>query len=462
MKRILPLTLAVIMTIGVFSCGNKADEVKNPKPMNQSESAAETDGKTVITIGSPAYNAMEMPLINKFNSSQDEYVVELKNYAELIEVDYDDEKALNMMRMEIANGTAPDIIMCHPEFMADFIRQNAFADLYQLMDSQDGVKREDFLPNVLEGFEINGKIPAISSGFYIRTAVAKVKNVGADKENWTPEEAIEAYNSKPENSEFMESTGNYIADFFMAKASRSCIDLENYTCDFTNKEFITTLEFIKDTPKIAEEPDLVNMSEDEVSAFFRDKETALMFDKKIVNEISIAGINDALGNNISALFGGEDTVFVGYPSTDGKGYTTGCDFMYAITDNSPNKEGAWKLICYLMDEKTQKTNNLQNAGIPVFQSVLDEAAFELDEKVTGSIRSCYLLPDGSEDFVISNETIEKAYNYIMNIEFEPYFNYIVESIVDEECRAVLAGDRTTEECADILQSRISIYLSERK
>lgn len=462
MKRILPLTLAVIMTIGVFSCGNKADEVKNPKPMNQSESAAETDEKTVITIGSPAYNAMEMPLINKFNSSQDEYIVELKNYAELIEVDYDDEKALNMMRMEIANGTAPDIIMCHPEFMADFIRQNTFADLYQLMDSQDGVKREDFLPNVLEGFEIDGKIPAVSKTFYIRTANAKVKNVGDGKENWTPEEAMEVYDSKPEESYFLNSTGDHIADFLLKKAGRNCIDLKNYTCDFNNEDFKNTLDYVKSSPKNVEDVRLDEMTDDEVDAFFRDKESELMYDRAIINEFTIAGINDTLTNNICTQFGGEETVMVGYPSYDGNGYITSCDFMYAINEDSPNKEAAWKFITYLLGEDILRDANLHNGGIPVIQSVLEEAAFEFDENVSGSIRSCHYLPDGSEDFNISDETVQKAYDYITGVEFDPYLNYILSNMITEECRAVLEGDKTAEECADILQSRISIYLSERK
>ena len=70
--------------------------------------------------------------------------------------------------------------------------------------------------------------------------------------------------------------------------------------------------------------------------------------------------------------------------------------------------------------------------------------------------------DRSEDFNISDETVQKAYDYITGVEFDPYLNYILSNMITEECRAVLEGDKTAEECADILQSRISIYLSERK
>lgn len=460
MKKIFELSLILVMTMGVFSCGSKSDEVKNPKPPAQSET--EPEGKKVITIGTPAYNAMEMPIINKFNSSQNEYVVELKNYAELIDSDYDSDEALNIMRMEIANGTAPDIIMCHPEFMADFIRQNTFADLCQLMDSHDGVKREDFLPNVLEGFEIDGKIPAISSTFFIRTADAKVKNVGINKENWTPEEAIEVYNLKSEESSFLNSTGDYFADFFLKKAGRNCIDLKNYTCDFNNEDFKNTLNYVKTSPQTIEDEGIDEMSDDELNAFFRDKESELMFDRAIINEFTIAGINDTLTNNICTQFGGEETVMVGYPSYDGKGYITSCDFMYAINEDSPNKEAAWKFITFLLDKDILRDTNLHNGGIPVIQSVLDEAAFEFDENVKGSIKSCHILPDGSENFDISDETVQKIYDYIVGVEFDPYLNYILSNMITEECHAVLVGDKTVEECADILQSRISIYLGERK
>ena len=42
------------------------------------------------------------------------------------------------------------------------------------------------------------------------------------------------------------------------------------------------------------------------------------------------------------------------------------------------------------------------------------------------------------------------------------FDYTIESIIKEEAAAFFAGDKTAQETADLIQSRVSLYLGEQR
>jgi len=452
---------ALIIMTSSFSCGEDVEEINDSQESATDENAE--NNKTVLTIGMPGINNLLEPLIKDFNKKSKDCEIKIVDYAELTDDSFDGGKAVHQMNLDLAAGKAADIICCHPEFMAEFIQKDVFVDMYELMESHDGIKKEDFIPNVIKGFEVNGKIPAISNGFYIRTAIAKTKNVGEGMENWTPQQAIEAYRSMPENMEFLYDSGdgNRNANFFMTKAARSCIDMKNYSCSFNNQEFINILDFL---PQLSYQKHnySIEMTEEEIEIYFKELNMSYINDKSLISEININGLNHQLGYNIFADFGGENITFVGYPSEDGNGYITGADHMYGISKSCQNTDAAWEFISYLLSEEVLMEYNLENACIPVIQDILDKAYTESGSNADGYMRTDYLFPDGRDNMKIPEEMIQYAYEYITNVQFEPYFSYEAESIVREEYAAVIAGEKSGKECADIIQSRISIFMNEKK
>lgn len=462
-KRITALALAAMTLCTGVSCSNEKTE------LSETSTRVTADGKTIITIGMPGLNTLAMPYVVGFNDycrkNMLNYEIEIVDYSKM--VDDDDEyatKAVNKLKMEMATDNTPDIVVLHPMYMAELLQKGVFEDMYSLMESYDGANPEDFMPNVLEGLEYDGEIPAVPYSFFIRTAVAKTEFVGEDAENWSVEQAIEAYEKYSGEMQFVgtQSEEDFLADYILKKASKNCVDLENYTCNFSNPEFLSLLEFLRDNPKqSAYAPDFDAMTEQEVDAFFRDRELEFINDTSLIKPVTIDNLGQALGNEIYTYFGGEDVTFVGYPSEDGIGAVTYTNWLFGISRESKNKEGAWEFINYLLSEDVQ-TELYETGGIPVIKKYLDEQYNNKDTEDHRSIYyELYARGDYNARLYITEKAVQQYYDYILSAKFEPYSDERIEAMIDEECAAAIAGEKSPEEVARILDSRISIYLSEK-
>lgn len=111
----------------------------------------------------------------------------------------------------------------------------------------------------------------------------------------------------------------------------------------------------------------------------------------------------------------------------------------------------------LKDKNYQHKANEENRGLPVIKSFYDYyMSLSADNE-----NSILFVPDWQEDTPITKEQAEQIRDYIFRTKFSPYFNFEINSIISEECAAVINGEKTGSECADILNNRIGIYLSER-
>ncbi len=466
-RKITALTLAVMTLCCGVSCGkDKPEDISDSQEKEENvESSA-----NIITIGMPGANMLAMPYVTGFNDYSRKnklgYELEVVDYSKMVEDDDDEyaSKAVNKLKMDMATDNSPDIVVLHPMYMAELLQKDVFADMYELMELYDGANSEDFLPNVLEGFEYEGELPVVSPNFYIRTAVAKTEFVGEDAENWSVEQVIEAYEKYSGEMQFVgtQTEEGFFADYMLRKASKNCVDLENYTCNFSNPEFLSILEFLRDNPKqSAYDPDLEAMTDQEIDAFLRDRELEFINDTSLIKPVTIDNFGQSLGNQIFSSFGGEDVTFVGYPSEDGEGAYTYTNWLYGISRESKNKEGAWEFINYLLSEDVQ-TEFYETGGIPVIKKYLDAQYNNKDKEDHRSIYyGLYVPGDYDAGMYITEEAVQQYYDYILSVRFEPYMDYRIDSIIDEECAAAIAGEKSPEEVARILDSRISIYLSEK-
>ncbi len=474
-KKITALTLAVLTLGATVSCGrDKPEEINDsqessstPEPTEPPESVPDSE-KITVTIGMPLIYEVIAPEIREFTKESPKYKAEIVYYSQQVEDDdFYHSKAVNLMKLDLISGKAPDIIFLSNKDMADFVNKGAFVDLYELMEQYDGVKREDFLPNVIEGLEVDGQLPAACYGFDISTVAAKTKHVGENMENWTPEEAIAAYNSMPEGMQFnVSSDSTYFTHFMVYKAMFNSIDFRNHTCDFLSGSFIDLLEFCCENPISPEyQPDLDAIPYEEVLASISEGKLSIIKDKRLLEMIHITGINSYVGEQVSTCFNGADITFVGYPSETGDCAVTEAYGMFGISKSCQNKEAAWAIVNHLFSNEYQNKINDENTCIPVIKSVLDEKLADKSRENKNSIYSTTLYKEGtdelSDDKFIKDETVQQVYDYILNVEFSPYKNDIIQNMVVEECAAALAGEKTAEEVAEILQGRVEIYLSER-
>ncbi len=465
-KTALILSLAVMLS--AVSCSDVSDGTSGISDSSSlSASTTESGVKTSITIA-----IAESPdswlgwqrvwkKAEKMNSGSGPYSVEIKHY-EFDEDDNTGDSSVSRLSMDILAGKAPDIISASP-FQLDKFRKNGYlADIGALMDSGTGLNREDFLDNVIDSVEQDGKISVIYPAFTIYTAAAKTSLVG-DTGNWTMHQAMDACN---------DFGGDFLADMYTKYDMRhyffhgimiDCIDFRGHTCDFST-ELPEVIDFLDSVPvmekRFGDSTAVIGQIHDNTA---------------LVKEMWIPGISYYYADEILRNFADEPFTFVGYPTNSGSGTYASVPSAFGIMANSKHKDEAWVVLSELFFGTTFQTEISDNAyGIPVRKNVVEnllsldadagqpsESEEETSPKkpMPTSIRAPVELPDGTQ-MRLSDAQIKQLSDFITSLEIDPFVSPNMEWMIKEESDYVFEGERSAEQCADILQNRIGLYLSE--
>lgn len=446
-KKIMILLASAVLTAAT-ACGEKGE-------VSLTETSYDESGRPVVTIG--MFGNGPLPDLGDHLSAPTDIAVEYVNYAKDVGEDYGNEKAFMQAKQAILSGDPPDIIALPPEFMLKLYKLGALTDLYEFMEEYDGLKPDEFLPNVLEGFELNGELPAMAEAYTIRTYFAKTKFVGKEYENWTPQEAMSFYESMPEGMSFMEENGGEatLMNYMLNMSYTDYASPFSNTCDFRGGGFTKILDFCVNNPF---ESGYVSSYEDYWSL-------PGIVDTYLIYPIFIEGFNGGLAGNTYLSMGGDDITFVGYPTENGQGARISpATELYAITKQSGNKENAWEILSYILKKRTSKNNTTSSPyGLPILRAHL-ESDYDESPSYHASINRgtsvfCGMELD-EESSVITDEYKSMLADYIESVKMDIYSPLQVKYIIDEEAQAVLAGERSAEDCAEILDNRVSIYLSE--
>jgi ABC-type glycerol-3-phosphate transport system substrate-binding protein len=347
-------------------------------------------------------------------------------------------------------------------------RKGALVDLYEFLEKDGELTKDDLVPTILSVCETEGKLTTLASSFYISTLGCKSKHF--DKENWTIDEFIETCRNLPEGMKPFK-TGNTNTEIFsrFVYNSNDFIDYNNATCNFNSPEFIKVLEFCNEYPNSGEgdEIDWENATDEEMNAFWEESEVALRNDKALLSDIYLSNPRD-YARAVQGEFG-EDVTLVGNPSVNGTGAMIYTSTSYAIMENSDYKDVCWDFIKEIFSEENQTSEMLYD--FPVLKSAFDK---KLDESME---RPYYTDSDGKKQeyddtWYIGGEEIkinpltqaERDFvaDYISNAKTTPYYyNQDIYDIISEESEAYFAGDKTAEQTAEIIQNRVSILISEQ-
>lgn len=418
--------------------------------------AAELADIKEITLAA-AFNIDSIqPMIADFNAGSNLYRINVKNYLDGHEYNIEGlESAAHDLEMDIISGNAPDMVWLDTNETEKLASKGAFTDLYELMDNDTRFTRDAFLPNYLEAAETDGHLYSITPTFMIRTMAAKSKFV--DKENWTFDEFKTAYESRPDGMELFEMGNNRTAVFSILSGSYTdFIDLSNHSCSFDSQEFIDILEFAKQFPSVDE---------------YAGERYSCRGDTALLSDMYFSSFRDINVQKQSVF--GEAITFVGAPSADGKGSVMLPSNQFAIMEKSENKDGAWEFIkCFLDDERFG-----QNAdGIPVTESGFEKAMaaaleppFYYDEH--NGNKKVYMDETGMDSYSYEQIKItpmtadeQKKYEqFVRSVKRISSGNteLAISSIISEETEFFFAGEYSAKQCAEMIQDRVSILLSEQ-
>lgn len=436
---------------------------------------AEIENIPLITVGSFSDVHTIPEHIADLNDSQTEYRVELKIYDDSNGASgYD--SALDEFAEDVLSGDLPDVLIISPSYQfgeMNMLDDGILCDLYEFIDNDEEFSRESFVESVMSALEIDGAMYGLPSRFDIDAGyAAKTKFVG-DIDEWSYNTYMDVLENMPEGmvSDSMYIDGGETKHTRMSYYMSDYVDFENATCNFDCPEFIRMLKYCDEAP--LESDYNYDMSEEEAEKHARECDMAYIEEKAMLSPVGISGYED-LYELRNGTFGGEDVTVLGRPSIKGDKYIFEFDAysFYGITETSENKEAAWKFIKTLINdewyEKEKKPGTLIS-GFPITkngleikaEALLDRQVSNADEPGIGHMYG----PEWVNIGLVTQDDIDEINELINSIKARDSISYLPyeasEGIFWEEVFRFFNGECTAEECAEIIQDRMSTFLAER-
>ncbi|MBD5528818.1 MAG: carbohydrate ABC transporter substrate-binding protein [Lachnospiraceae bacterium] len=367
--------------------------------------------------------------IAAFNQSSNEYYVTIRDY-------YNNTDRLHA---DMAAGNGPDVIdMTYSEYYESYVKNGYLEDLSPYLDQSQ--YKDDIIWNILDTFRIG-------DGLYIFTPQVQLRGVAIHPEYET---AIEEWNMKSfldmveqnqwEKAPVGGQVGNpqMLLSFLLSGRQDEFIDWEQKKAAFESEEFVNLLELCKEYA--------------ERDWSYAEEQTYEEQKRNILCQEIYLGWNFTTYLSHVDVYGREYPLY-GYPTLYGQTYViAACPDSCAIYSGSSRKEGAWAFIESLLWDSNQKFCGIANPGLPVRGSMLKEVAEESKEMPVRSDGEMLTITD-AEIYIVEEIFYHgKLCNGVMD--------YDIWTVITEETAPYFAGDKSAEDVARIIQSRVGIILQE--
>ncbi len=368
----------------------------------------------------------------------------------------------------------PDIVTGSntSDLLKQMYKNDLYLDLYPIIEQYGTITRDDIFGCVLRTGETpDGNLWTLGNGFHVDSLIGP-NDLLNGRTGWTLEELLDFEASLPEGTELFtylsqENVNNYLfgesGDGFNA-----FIDDETNTCNFETEGFLRYLEYLKSLPETYEE---VKATYDPL---YQENHFLLFHDRK-------AALRQAYVHHtgswleLEADFNTTEYTLIGYPTADGK--TSGSLVVmdaYTILPTCKSPEKAWAFLESVLFHDTGSPFPLR-AWKQVFRNTVERDSKTLYEISFGGGISGHA-PYTQEELetppddpgikrVLTDEAVSAMLDWLDNHAGAPTVRSIdpeITQIIKEETGAYLGGRRTAEECANVIQSRVSIWLSEHE
>lgn len=366
--------------------------------------------------------------ITTFNQENEDYYVSIKNY----------DNNLERLHADMAAGNGPDIIdMTYSEYYESYVKNGYLEDLTPYLEQSQ--YRDDIIWNVLDAYKIDGGLYVFVPQFMLQGLLIHPE-YESTVEEWNMETFLELVEKNQWEKDLFGSAGSpeSLLRFLLYGRQEEFIDWERQTASFETEEFTDMLALCREYSE-ADRSDAKEWT-------YEEREWNTLYKTAIYG-----GMFYTYLFNVD-IYGREYPVY-GYPTLSGQTYgIAACSDSCAIYSGSSQKEGAWEFIESLLWESNQKYSGIANPGFPVRKSVLEEVAAEAGRE---QLRS------GGEMLTITENEILILEDIIYNGNLSRVsIDRDIWSVIYEETAPYFAGDKSAEEVAHVIQSRVQIILQE--
>ena len=346
-------------------------------------------------------------------------------------------------------------------------------DLGKFLDSDPVVSRDNVFGCVLRTFsDRKGGIWGIAPYFGLRTWLSTpdlLDGYAADG-SWTVAEYLDFLDGLPAGTvPYLWCCSDNWANGLLSDLA-SFYDTEKGSCRFDSAAFVQYLNALSSLPDMKtyeRESPYAEIGPDDLALCYRDGTVRL-------RNVFLYDVSALFG--LDSCFGTSDFTMVGYPSHQPSGARVETDLVFMISSGSPSPGNAWELIRYFFLDESLTRHSVREGSVslPALKSSFDAQIDRYDAMTVLQYEDggvAFLDDPGRADpgrayreIKLDRDLVARVRAYL-DAEGSPLLEETpdaVREIVSEELSAFLAGHGSAEDCAEKIQSRVSIWLAERR
>lgn len=463
--------------------------------------AASVVNKTVLTFACMYLDWNMRDAIVKFNRASNTHRIVVRDYSEY-NTDDDYTAGIQKLNTEMLSGKLPDMIDINTYSMPieQYAAKGFLTDLYELIDADADLSREDFVQPVLKALEsADGKLYQLPQTFVVDTAIALDKVVG-EYDTWNLAAVKDAMTKLQDGATVFDvyRTKSDILSTCISRNIDAFVDWENGAAHFDSDEFKALLEFANSFPDTY---DWENADEEDQDS----AQNRMNAGKQLMSSFYVSSLEDILYQ----LTGYNGKVkFVGYPSEDGtSNHAFQIDGAIAISSTCADKTAAWNFMKQFLNEEYQSSYNIWS--FPINQAAFDAKLKEMmteeyqtddngnvmkDDngnpiripKVTyytdgngtmtgystgnGGVAVMQAPADGSVEmgengevnvYAMTQEQADEILGLINATTAVYGYDESILNIISDEAAAYFAGEKSLDDTANMIQSRVNLYVAEQ-
>ena len=449
--------------------------------------ASEVKEKTVLTLACMGLDWSLRSKIVEYNKSNDQYRIQVVDYSEYA-TDDDYNAGVTKLTTEIISGSVPDLFLTSNLPIDKYAAKGVVADLYTFMDGGSGLSRDYFVPQVLKAIEKEGKLYELPTKFSVETAYA-LSSIVDQYDTWNVAAVQDAVTQLQEGATVFSTgwTKSSVLNNCLTRNLAAFVDWTTGKCTFDSEAFQQLLAFCNSFPDDSSSDDGIAYSSAAATVDTMDDPvwesdaTRILSGKQLMATTSFYSFEDYIYN----IYPVKDKVtFVGYPSESGEpGNSFYIQCPMAISSVTKYPDAAWDFVSTMIRQTNEDAESMY--AFPISQEAFDK-------KMTSVMTEQYQLDvngeqvdwdeDGEPDkmcigtyevvengestwqqvYALTQEDIDQILSVINSATGIVDYDDEILSIVSDEVSAYFAGDKDVATTANMIQSRVNLYVQEQR
>ena len=449
--------------------------------------ASEIKEKKVLTLACMYLDWNLRSMIVEYNKTNDEYRINVVDYSEYA-TDDDYNAGVTKLTTEIISGSVPDIFLTSNLPIDKYAAKGVIADLNTFMDGGNGLSRDYFVPQVMSALEKDGKLYELPTSFSVQTAYA-LSSIASQYDTWNVAAVQDAMTQLQEGATVFSDgwTKNTALSNCLSRNLSAFVDWTTGKCEFDSEAFQQLLAFCNSFPAETSDGDgaIAYASSADIAvddAMWESDATRITNGKQLMSTIGMYSFDSYIWNVYAIR---DKITFTGYPTEDGSGSSFELQMPMAISSVTKYPDAAWDFVCSIIKKMNTIDENNYYYGFPISQAAFDAEMtdimteqYQLDEngeqvdwdgdgEPDKAIRGSYETMENGETvykdvYALTQEDIDQILGVINSTRSVYDYDQEILDIITDEVAAYFAGDKDVQTTANMIQSRVNLYVQEQR